>query len=166
MEFLRRTDGRTDRLAGGRPSLSSRMRAPDAGFVFVTLLICRQPDSSNLLRIFCLSHILSFIISFFSSFSSFSRRLYTLPLFLPTCFCPAIGMDFCLCRVPAQGLQDTTFVSQRGSNPLCQFCCCSGLSSHLYAWPPCSTCSNLCRNKFCLTSQFLSEVYLSALQID
>lgn len=138
MEFLRLTDGQTGRRAA---FLSSRLRAPDAGCVFVaTPLICPQPDASNSLRIFsvCPTFFPSLFLSS-RSFWPFSRRWYILPLFLSMCSCPASGIDLCLWRVPAQGLKDITFLPQRGSNTLCQFCCCSGLGSHLYAWPPCST---------------------------
>jgi hypothetical protein len=81
MEFLRRTDGRTDGRtdwqAGGLPLFT--LESTGRRLCVATLQICRQPDTSNSLRIFCLSHILSFIISFFSIFRP---SLVALTLFL------------------------------------------------------------------------------------
>lgn len=159
-------DGRTDWQAGGLPlfTLESTRRR----LCVATLLICRQPDTSNSLRIFCLFHILSFIISIFSVFRP---SLVAGALFLSTCSCPASGIDLCFCRVPAQEASKISHFCPNEVRTHCQFCCCSGLGSHLYAWPPCSTYrvpvfNNLQCNKFCLTSQFFSEVDLPALQID
>jgi len=129
-----RMDGRTDWQAGGLPlfTLESTRRR----LCVATLLICRQPDTSNSLRIFCLSRILSLIISFFSIFSPISRRWYTLPfhVFLSSYWYRPLFMPF-----PSSRSQRYHILPQRGSNTLCQLCCCSGLGSHLYAWPPCST---------------------------
>lgn len=107
--------------------------------------------------VFCLSvpHSFSFNISFLLGLSPFSHHWYTLPFHV---FLSSFWYRPLLCRVRVQGLEDITFLPHRGSNTRCQFCCCSGLGSHLYAWPPCSTyrvsvLSNLQCNKFCLTSR-------------
>jgi hypothetical protein len=158
-------DGRTDWQAGGLPlfTLESTRRR----LCVATPLICRQPDTSNSLRIFCLYHILSFIISFFSIFRP---SLVTCTLFLSMCFCPATGIDLCLCRVPAQGLKRYHIfapakfeytVPVAAAQDCFRICMRDHLVQHI---------EFLSSTIYCVTSsvshQFFSDVVLPAVQID